>query len=368
MSQGSATWSDLTGKIRVSTISWCTRDWEHGESKGASQASHWLLCLITPTFWVTLSSKVNPTLQKPWMLIRLNVSVPYFSTIGVTAASLLLLFPRNAVSYPYLDSRSLHQRQPRRPSLDKRSLVSNHCTDITHCRTMFGVTLSPLPRCTRRSSRAPGSPSIQIFHAQRCERRTVGMEYGYEIHCCRPAVHMCLASTRVRAGYGSKTILESLGNSQVVKVLIFCSERRWSPRDPVLLIFIFRLYLEEYCILNSGGHFGLAFTSLKTLTRFRVCNFPVWHLPYRFLSLYKLLPLSRELYRWHQAILTADTKTRMQQSDTLCRYLQTRALIEDGSEKSDPTDSDSTVNATVQKEPLYCKWFISSHSSQSHLM
>ena len=96
-----------------------------------------------------------------------------------------------------------------------------------------------------------------------------------------------------------------------------CLERWWSPRDPVLLIFIFRLYLEEYCILNSGGHFGLAFTSLKTLTRFRVCNFPVWHLPYRFLSLYKLLLLSRELYRWHQAILTTDTKTRMQQSDTL---------------------------------------------------
>ena len=207
---------------------------------------------------MTLSSKVNPTLQKPWMLIRLNVSVPYFSTIGVTAASPLLLFPRNAVSYPYLDSRSLHRRQPRRPSPDKCSLVSNYCTDVTHCRTMFGVTLLPLPRCTRRSSRAPGSPSIQIFHAQRCERRTVGMEYGYEIHCCRPAVHMCLASTRVRAGYGSKTILESLGNSQVVKVLIFCSERRWSPRDPVLLLFIFHLYLEEYCILNSGGHFGFS--------------------------------------------------------------------------------------------------------------
>ena len=111
-SQGSATWSDLTGKIRVSTISWCTRDWEHGESKGAPQASHRLLCLITPTFWVTLSSKVNPTLRKPRMLIRLNVSVPYFSTIGVTAASPLSLFPRNAVSYPYLDSWSLYRHQP----------------------------------------------------------------------------------------------------------------------------------------------------------------------------------------------------------------------------------------------------------------
>ena len=52
-------------------------------------------------------------------------------------------------------------------------------------------------------------------------------------------------------------------------------------------------------------------------------------------------------------------RTRMHQSETLRRYRPTRATIEEGAEKSDSTDSDSTVKA----DPLYCKWSISSYSS-----
>ncbi|KIM83738.1 hypothetical protein PILCRDRAFT_434652 [Piloderma croceum F 1598] len=43
----------------------------------------------------------------------------------------------------------------------------------------------------------------------------------------------------------------------------------------------------------------------------------------------------------------------MQQSESIRRYLRTRAMIEDDTKQSDSTDSDSTVKATVQGDPLY---------------
>ena len=100
------------------------------------------------------------SLRKLQVLIRSNVSTPLFPTKGVMVASPLSLFPRDVASYPYLGSRSLYRR---RPSLDKRSLASNHCTDFTHCQIVWNIVwsyLSSLPMYTRRSSRAPGEPSI----------------------------------------------------------------------------------------------------------------------------------------------------------------------------------------------------------------
>ena len=67
------------------------------------------------------------------------------------------------------------------PSLDKLSLESNRCTDLTHCRVVYNIIWS----CLITIFSCTWVAIHPIFHVRRDERRTVGLKDIYVIHCCR---------------------------------------------------------------------------------------------------------------------------------------------------------------------------------------
>ena len=68
-------------------------------------------------------SFINPTIASPFLHLSITM--------------LFLLFVYYSVQTAYIDASPV-------PSIDNRSLAANHCTDLTHCRTIWNILWSCL--------------------------------------------------------------------------------------------------------------------------------------------------------------------------------------------------------------------------------